>query len=65
MLRFCLCLKVKLMGFANNRWDVGCDRKRGTKDDSEVFNLSNVKDGGSYLVGLLYGRPELNLRGQQ
>lgn len=51
------------MGFANNRWDVGCDRKRGTKDDSEVFNLSNVKDGGSYLVGLLYGRPELNLRG--
>lgn len=40
------------MEFANNRWDVGCDRKRGRKDDSKVFDLSNVKEGGSYLVGV-------------
>lgn len=53
MVRFCICLKVKLTGFAN-RWDVRCARKTGTEDDFKVFDLSNVKDGGSCFVGVYF-----------
>lgn len=33
---------------------MGCDRKRGTKEDSKVFNLSDMLNGGSYLVGVSF-----------
>lgn len=44
-LDFSFILKVKLTVFAD-RLDVRCERRRGVKDDSKVFGMSNQKDGG-------------------
>lgn len=43
---FGFILKVGLAVFTN-RLDVKCERRRGVKDDSKVFGLSNQKDGGT------------------
>lgn len=64
VVRLCICLKVKLTGFANG-WNVRYDRNTGTKDDVKVFDSSSVKDGDSYVVGVYFMAGQSYTSGRQ
>lgn len=42
MVNFCILSEGKANRFPDG-FDVGCDRKKGVKDDSKAFGLSNQK----------------------